>query len=187
MRTTADRGVEAVAVRRRSIPTFLSAGFLIAALALSACGDDDDSSNSEGDSAGGGNDPAATLVVSNTDLGDILTDGSGRTLYLFRKDSGRRSECDGACADQWPPLTVDGRPSAGRGVEQSLVGTTRRSDGSTQVTYNGHPVYRFEGDQSRGDTAGQGLNAFGAAWYVLSPAGDQVTHNGSQSGGGSGY
>jgi predicted lipoprotein with Yx(FWY)xxD motif len=79
---------------------------------------------------------------------------------------------------------VSGTPTAGSGAEASLVGTTTRSDGTSQVTYNGHPVYRYSGDQKPGDTAGEGLDAFGAEWYVLSPAGDQVTGG---SGGGDDY
>jgi predicted lipoprotein with Yx(FWY)xxD motif len=161
--------------RKRSIPTFLSSGMVVAALALAACGDDNNSTSgstttgSEGNSA-----QAATVVVEKTALGNILADGKDRTLYLFLKDSGTTSECSGGCAAAWPPLTVNGTPTAGSGAQASLVGTTTRSDGTSQVTYNGHPVYRYSGDQNAGDTAGEGLDAFGAEWYVLSPAGDQV-------------
>jgi predicted lipoprotein with Yx(FWY)xxD motif len=179
--------------RRRSIFTYVSGGAVIAALALSACGGDDDSSSSSGStttSSEGSSAQSSTVVVNKTDLGSILADGKDQTLYLFLKDTGKTSECNDACASAWPPLTVSGKPTAGSGAETSLVGTTTRSDGKTQVTYNGHPVYRFSGDQKAGDTAGEGLNAFGANWYVVSPAGDQVTgtgSNSSSSGGGSAY
>jgi predicted lipoprotein with Yx(FWY)xxD motif len=173
--------------RRRSIPTFLPGGIVIVALALSACGGDDDSTSSSGSattSSEGTSAQAASVVVEDSDLGSILADGKDRTLYLFLKDSGTTSECNDACAAAWPPLAVSGTPTAGTGAEASLVGTTTRSDGTSQVTYNGHPVYRYSGDQKAGDTAGEGLDAFGAKWYVLSPAGDQVTGG---SGGGDGY
>jgi predicted lipoprotein with Yx(FWY)xxD motif len=160
---------------------------VIAALALSACGGDNGGSSSSGSattSSDGESAPAASVVVEKTDLGNILADGNDRTLYMFLKDSGSTSECNDACAAAWPPLVVSGTPTAGSGAETSLVGTTTRSDGTSQVTYNGHPVYRYSGDQKPGDTAGEGLDAFGAEWYVLSPAGDQVT---GASGGGDGY
>jgi predicted lipoprotein with Yx(FWY)xxD motif len=79
----------------------------------------------------------------------------------------------------WPPVTMKGKPTAGNGVSAAKLGTTMRSDGSQQVTYAGHPLYRYQGDQSAGDANGQGLTAFGAAWYVLSPAGSQITSTSS--------
>lgn len=173
--------------RKRSIPRSLSSGLVIAALALAACGHDNGNSTTSGSSTTGSKGKsaqAATVVVEKTNLGSILADGKHRTLYLFLKDSGTTSECNDACAAAWPPLIASGTPTAGGGAQASLVGTTTRSDGTSQVTYNGHPVYRYSGDQNPGDTAGQGLDAFGATWYVLSPAGDQVT---SSSGGGHGY
>jgi predicted lipoprotein with Yx(FWY)xxD motif len=113
--------------------------------------------------------------VANSSLGRILVDAHGRTVYLFRKDKGTKSTCNGACAQAWPPVTVSGKPTAGTGAKASLVGTTKRSDGKTQVTYHGHPLYRFQGDQARRDTNGQGLVAFGGAWFVVSPSGTQVS------------
>ena len=180
-------------VGRRSMSTLVLGGTVVAAMVLGACGGDDDDSSSSGSSAGGAD--TSAVVVEQTDLGKILADGKDQTLYLFLKDKGTTSECSGGCAAAWPPLTVTGSPTAGSGAEQSLVGTTKRSDGKSQVTYNGHPVYRYSGDQNAGDTAGQGLMAFGASWYVLSPAGDQITgsastsgnSSGSSSGGGNGY
>jgi predicted lipoprotein with Yx(FWY)xxD motif len=179
---------------KRSISTFLLGGTAVAGLALSACGGGNGDGSSSGENAsngsGGTSGHAATVEVADTDLGKILVDSKDRTLYLFLKDRGTTSECSGDCAAAWPPLTASGTPTAGSGAQQSLVGTTTRSDGKSQVTYNGHPVYRFEGDSKAGDTAGEGLVAFGAAWYALSPAGDQVTGKASSSGssgGGSGY
>jgi predicted lipoprotein with Yx(FWY)xxD motif len=120
-------------------------------------------------------------------LGKILVDSKGRTAYLFEKDTGPKSTCSGACAAEWPPVTTSGKPSAGDGLTASMLGTTKRSDGTTQVTYNGHPLYLFSGDNKPGDTAGQKVNAFGAEWYVLSPAGDKVDAMAMNSGGGYGY
>ena len=116
-----------------------------------------------------------TVRVANGSLGRILVDAHGRTVYLFKQDKGTKSTCNGACAQAWPPVTVSGKPTAGTGANASLVGTTKRSDGKTQVTYHGHPLYRFQGDQSRGDTKGQGVVAFGGAWFVVSPSGTQVS------------
>jgi predicted lipoprotein with Yx(FWY)xxD motif len=131
---------------------------------------------------------AATIGVSdNGDLGKILTDSKGRTAYLFQKDTGPSSTCSGACASDWPPVTTTGKPTAGKGLTASMLGTTRRSDGSTQVTYNRHPLYLYVGDQNAGDTNGQNVNAFGAQWYVLSPSGTAITGGGSKSGGGYSY
>ncbi|CAG7657945.1 COG4315 family predicted lipoprotein [Actinacidiphila bryophytorum] len=107
-------------------------------------------------------------------LGTILVDGKGRTLYLFVADKTEKSTCNGACAAAWPPLLSKGEPKAGSGAKSNLLGTSKRSDGTTQVTYNKHPLYLFVGDTDPGQTNGQGLNQFGALWYVLDPAGKQV-------------
>jgi predicted lipoprotein with Yx(FWY)xxD motif len=174
---------------KRSI-TFLAGGavLLLATLAVAGCGGGGggNSSSSSGPpkTASGG---TATVGVSNAGLGTILVNSSGRTLYLFTRDSGTMSECAGACAVNWPPLRASGKPTIGSGAQASLISTSTRSDGAKQVTYNGHPLYLFKGDKSPGDTNGQGLNAFGGYWYALSAAGDQVSSQPSSSGGGSGY
>jgi predicted lipoprotein with Yx(FWY)xxD motif len=118
---------------------------------------------------------APTVLVASTHLGKILVNSRGRTLYLFKKDSGTKSACFGACATAWPPLRVSGKPTVGRGATASLLGTTRRSDGKRQVTYSGHPLYTFIMDKQSGDTHGEGFTAFGGRWFVLSPAGKQVS------------
>jgi len=122
-------------------------------------------------SSGGGG-PSVKLAT--TKLGKVLVDARGRTLYLFEADKGPKSACGGACASVWPPLTSTGRPTAGPGVTASKLGTTRRSDGATEVTYNGHPLYTFAGDSAPGATSGQGLDDFGAEWYVLAAGGDKI-------------
>jgi predicted lipoprotein with Yx(FWY)xxD motif len=117
---------------------------------------------------------AATVAIANSSVGNILVNGQGRTVYMFSPDSATTSACSGACATFWPPVTVHGTPTAGSGANASLVGTIKRSDGTTQVTYNHHPLYTFQQDQKAGDTKGQGVQAFGGGWHVLSPAGAQV-------------
>jgi predicted lipoprotein with Yx(FWY)xxD motif len=129
----------------------------------------------------------ATVGVANTSLGKVLVNSKGLTLYLFKKDSGTTSACSGACASAWPPLRAKGKPTVGAGVTASKVGTTSRSDGSPQVTYNGHPLYLYQGDSKPGDTNGQGISAFGAGWFALSASGNQVAGQASSGGGGLGY
>ena len=100
--------------------------------------------------------------------------GQGRTLYLFLKDKTSKSTCSTACADAWPPLLTSGTTKVSGGAQKGLLGTTKRSDGTTQVTYNGHPVYRFSGDKKAGDTKGQAVIAFGARWYAVTSAGKKL-------------
>jgi predicted lipoprotein with Yx(FWY)xxD motif len=118
---------------------------------------------------------SSTVEVRGTRLGKILVNSQGRTLYLFKKDSARKSACTGECAKFWPPLRASGKPTAGRGISASKLGTIRRSDGKPQVTYNGHPLYTFQQDTKAGQTNGQGVTAFGASWFTLSPAGNQIS------------
>ena len=155
----------------------------LAVLALAGCGGH---ATGSGPTTANGR-PATVGVADDGSLGKILVDSQGRTLYLFQKDSGTKSACSGACASAWPPLRASGKPTAGSGAKASLLGTTPRSDGKPQVTYNGHPLYGYQGDSKAGDTNGQGINGFGAPWYVLSPTGNEITAASSSSGGGSGY
>jgi predicted lipoprotein with Yx(FWY)xxD motif len=117
---------------------------------------------------------ATTVTTSGSRLGRILVDGQGRTLYLFEKDAKARSSCTGACAAYWPPLLTHGKPAAHGSVKQSLLGVTHPGDGTSQVTYAGHPLYRFVQDTKPGQANGQGLDVYGAEWYVLSAAGTKV-------------
>jgi predicted lipoprotein with Yx(FWY)xxD motif len=106
--------------------------------------------------------------------GEALVGSHGRALYLFEADRHGTSACTGACAKAWPPDTVTGAPHAGSGVSQALLGTIKRADGTLQITYNGHPLYYFIGDKAAGAAKGQGLNAFGAGWYVVSASGSKI-------------
>jgi predicted lipoprotein with Yx(FWY)xxD motif len=118
---------------------------------------------------------AATHVkLHRTSLGRFLTDGKGHTLYMFGADSRNTSNCSGTCSTYWPPLTTHARPKAGHGVQRSHLRTIKRSDGTRQVTYHGHPLYRYFGDQRKGDTFGEGMNAFGGLWYVVSRGGHAI-------------
>jgi predicted lipoprotein with Yx(FWY)xxD motif len=117
---------------------------------------------------------AATLKTRHGGIGTFLVDAKGRTLYLFQKDKTHKSRCAGECATEWPPLLTTGKPKASGLARKSLLGTTRRADGTTQVTYNGHPLYRFVADHKPGDTNGQGVSAFGARWYAVNVAGRRL-------------
>ena len=115
------------------------------------------------------------IGLGSTRLGQVLVDGKGRTVYLFGADSGAQSACNSsACVQIWPPVLTAGAPQAGRGVNASLLGTTTRRDGTTEVTYAGHPLYYFISDKNVGDVTGQGINGFGGPWYVVSPSGMQI-------------
>jgi predicted lipoprotein with Yx(FWY)xxD motif len=121
---------------------------------------------------------AATVGVRNTSLGRVIVDSRGRTLYLFEKDTSRRSACSGQCAQYWPPLLTHGAPVARVGAKRSLLGTIKRADGSRQVTYAGHPLYLYFGDSRPGQTNGEGSQEFGAGWDVLSPSGKKIEADG---------
>jgi predicted lipoprotein with Yx(FWY)xxD motif len=173
----------------------LFAGTALASLALiaAACGSSGGSSSASKSPSASTTKPAssqsappATVAIAKTNLGNVLVDAQGRTLYMFGADMGTTSACSGACAQNWPPLLASGQTTGGSGAKTSLVGTTTRSDGTQQVTYDGHPVYRFAGDHKAGDTNGQGLNAFGGIWSALTSAGGQVAAS-APSGGGYGY
>jgi predicted lipoprotein with Yx(FWY)xxD motif len=121
---------------------------------------------------------AATVSAAKSNLGKIIVNGSGRTLYLFEKDKRGKSACSGACATYWPPLITHGKPMAAGGAKQALIGTIRRSNGSRQVTYAGHPVYTYLLDTKRGQTKGEGSTLFGAGWDALSPSGKKIESDG---------
>ena len=160
---------------------------LAAAGALAAgCGSGTSGSGGSGSGGGGygynGSTPstggpsgAATVAAANSKLGMVLVDGSGRTLYLFKKDQSDQSACSGACVAAWPVAQTSGTPKAGSGVKASLLGTITRSDNTTQITYDHHPLYYYSGDSGVGQQNGQGLNAFGAAWFVVAPIGGAIT------------
>jgi predicted lipoprotein with Yx(FWY)xxD motif len=164
--------------------TFLASAAVIplAALAIAACGGGGSAATAATQNTSSG--ASATVGVANSSLGSILVNSTGRTLYLFKADSATSSACAGACATAWPPLLATGKASAGSGLIASKLGTITRSGGNHQVTYNGHPLYLYVGDKKPGDVTGQGVTAFGAAWFVLSPAGNEISAAPPSSGGG---
>ena len=107
------------------------------------------------------------------DLGTIIVDSEGLTLYDFHKDKGGASSCYGACAAAWPPLLTEGQPKAEAGAMASQLGTTKRKDGTVQVTYNGWPLYTYVGDKGPGEANGNDFSQFGAQWYALTPNGEE--------------
>ena len=132
---------------------------------------------SQTDGAGKSSNAKSTTVstASNAKLGAILVDSHGLTLYDFQKDSATKSACYGSCAKIWPPLMSGGAPQAAGGAQQSLLGTSARSDGTTQVTYGGHPLYSYVGDRKPGEATGNGLTEFGGSWHALRPNGKEVS------------
>jgi predicted lipoprotein with Yx(FWY)xxD motif len=158
---------------------------LFGLLGLAACGDDDDDSATDTTSTttetteaaettttedAAPAEGASTVATADIDLGTILVDGEGRTLYLFMPDAQGASMCLDSCATTWPPLA--GPATAGDGIDQALLSTTDRPDGSAQVTYNGWPLYHFASDAVAGDTNGQGV---GTIWYVVDASGNAIT------------
>ena len=121
---------------------------------------------------------AATVDLhKSTSLGPILVDAQGKTLYLFEADKNGKSACSGPCATAWPPLLSNGAPQAAMGASASLIGTTTRGDGGSQVTYAGHPLYYYVGDQAPGDVTGEGIDQFGAKWYVVGKDGKKIDND----------
>lgn len=117
---------------------------------------------------------AATLAVSHNETwGDHLVDAEGYSVYLYVLDEGGTSTCVDACTNNWPPVTLpEGtEPTVADGLDQSLIGTIQRPNGDAQVTYGGHPLYRFRRDSEPGHTRGQGL---GGQFYLVSAAGEPV-------------
>ncbi len=158
------------------------------AVAAAACGSSSGAKTAPAASAGNATGSSVTVATKSGSPGTYLTDGSGRSLYEFASDTATKSTCTGACVSAWPPLTSSSAAAAGSGVTAADIGTLTRSDGSEQVTYNGHPLYYFSGDTSAGQTNGQGSTAFGAKWWLLSPAGAAIsTSPSSSSSGGGGY
>ncbi|WP_354639214.1 hypothetical protein [Kitasatospora camelliae] len=119
--------------------------------------------------------PGTTVAMTETEgLGKILVDERGRTLYLFDGDTSTKSTCYEDCTEEWIPLTTAGPPVAGQGVDDGLLGASVRTDGSYQVLYKGHPLYRYAGDAEPGDTNGRGAGYGGSDWFAVDAVGDKV-------------
>jgi predicted lipoprotein with Yx(FWY)xxD motif len=157
-------------------PALFAVAPLAAAVVIAGCGGSGGSASQSKAPVSTAGRTTPTVELASSKFGKILVDSHGRTLYDFVADKTTMSTCYGACASLWPPLTVAGAPKAGVGVRGALVGTTKRTDGTTEVTYNGHPLYYFAGDTKPGETTGQAINQFGAPWYVLTANGAEI-HN----------
>jgi predicted lipoprotein with Yx(FWY)xxD motif len=127
-------------------------------------------------SSGSASGSGGTVIKTASSSGNtFLTNGSGRAVYLWTKDTGGMSACSGACAGAWPPVTTTGAATASGSAKASDLGTITRTDGSKQVTYDGHPLYYFSGDSGAGTATGQGSDGFGAKWWLVAPSGSDVT------------
>jgi predicted lipoprotein with Yx(FWY)xxD motif len=146
---------------------------------LAACSSAASSSSTPAATASGAGAGASTtgLVITTrtSSAGSFLTNGSGRPIYLWMKDSMNSSACSGGCASAWPPVTSTGALTASGGASKADLSTFTRSDGTKQVAYDGHPLYYFEGDPAAGTVTGQGSDAFGAKWWLVAPAGTAIT------------
>ena len=169
------------ALSRRRIPMAVLAA-AIAVVTVTACGYSGGRVGPYGltpsSPGAAGSSPAGSsmLTVRHTALGTILTTGTGFTVYAFEADKGTMSACTGACAVAWPPVTASGgRIKVAGGASTSLAAETTRPGGAHQLTYAGHPLYTYTGDISPGATNGQGSEAFGARWDVLTATGREVT------------
>jgi predicted lipoprotein with Yx(FWY)xxD motif len=200
-------------IKRKTYALALCAAAALA-LAIAGCGGGSDSTSSSAastDAAGADsgksvepvkaapNAEKGTVFVSLgnvSDLGMVLVNSQGMTLYDFQKDDGTESSCYGECAGFWPPLLTKGEPQPSNGADASLLGTTERKDGTTQVTYDGHPLYTFVEDTKPGEANGNDLDKFGGEWYALNSQGEEPASGGGEedsgtttesSGGYSGY
>jgi predicted lipoprotein with Yx(FWY)xxD motif len=160
-------------------------GALGAALLVAACSSAGSSSSTgaAGTPAAGASSPSSSasaaggtvIKTASSSAGTFLTDGSGRAVYLWAKDTSDVSNCTGACAGAWPPVTTTGSVTASGAAKASDLGTIARSGGAKQVTYDGHPLYYFAGDSGPGTASGQGSDGFGAKWWLVAPTGSDVT------------
>jgi predicted lipoprotein with Yx(FWY)xxD motif len=162
---------------------------LAAVLAIAGCGSSSDSSSggvyggkggtgTEAEAAksppGAESGAAVLTVASAPEVGPILVDAKGFAVYDFHKDKGTVSSCYGACAGVWPPVLTEGNPTAGEGASASQLGTTKRKDGTVQVTYAGHPLYTYAADKKPGEASGNDVDSFGAEWYALKGSGEEA-------------
>jgi predicted lipoprotein with Yx(FWY)xxD motif len=160
--------------------TLFGAASVAAVLAIAGCGGGGSGSGSAPAPPSGAKGASATpgITIAHAKLGSYLADSKGRALYLFEADKGSASSCYSACASVWPPLTSGAAVTPGSGVMGALVGTSKRSDGTSEVTYHGHPLYYYAGDQTAGSITGEGLNQFGAKWYLVAPSGIKIDNDG---------
>jgi predicted lipoprotein with Yx(FWY)xxD motif len=171
-----------------SFPRLPAAALSLAAVALIAAGcGGGSSSSSTADSASSEGKPTTISATEVSELGPVLVDSKGFTVYTFGKDQGTTSSCYGGCEEAWPPVIVHGAPTIGEGASSSEVGTTMRHDGTSQLTYAGHPLYTFVEDKSPGEANGIGVTAFGGEWNALNESGTAPSASGGETVSGGGY
>ena len=168
---------------------------ILAVLGLAACGDDEEDGSNGGEEqassdapvgggyGGGGASQAkedeagaadgTEVELASSQFGEILFDSKNQAIYLFDKESSSQSECYGECAAAWPPVLTDGEPVARAGTNEKLLGTTERDDGSSQVTYGGHPLYYYA-HEGPGEVLCHGVDEFGGLWLVVDAAGNAL-------------
>ncbi len=172
-------------MNRTRITRALALPALAAVLALAGCGGDGTSGGYGGTGSGGATSAETTASApassgafvslgSVPGVGSVLVNADGLTLYDFHKDKGTESSCYGACAGIWPPLLTDGKPQSSNGASAAKLGTTKRKDGSVQVTYAGHPLYTYAADKRPGEAKGHDIDSFGAEWYALTASGAEA-------------
>ena len=164
---------------------FLTLLAVVGALVIAGCGGGGSSSSSSESGSEGGTalTSAGESTVSGAEiggLGQVLVDSEGMTVYEFTPDEGTKSVCYGGCEAAWPPVVAEGKPSAGEGAVSSDLGTTKRKDGTLQVTYKGHPLYTFVEDKKPGEATG---NEVEGTWFVLNEAGEAVEGKAEAAGG----
>ena len=171
-----------------SFSRLTAAALALAAVALvvAGCGGGSSSSSSSTAASPEGK-PTTVSATEVPEFGEVLVDSKGFAVYTFGKDQGTTSSCYGGCEEAWPPVTISGAPTVGEGANSSEVGTTKRKDGSTQVTYAGHPLYTFVEDKSPGEVNGNGVEAFGGTWNAIDESGSAPSASSGESSGGGGY
>jgi predicted lipoprotein with Yx(FWY)xxD motif len=146
-----------------------------AAAPASPAGASSPSAAASSPAAAAGASGGTVITTAKSSAGTVLASGTGRAVYVWAKDTGDMSNCTGACAGAWPPVTTTATATATGGAKASDIGTITRSDGTKQVTYDGHPLYYFAGDSGPGTASGQGSDGFGAKWWLITPTGGDVT------------
>jgi predicted lipoprotein with Yx(FWY)xxD motif len=165
---------------------FMPVALVALVLVVAACGDDEQGATEaqttieqagggSGDQGAGGEqgEPGTTIATGDSQVGEALFDGDQRAIYYFDKETSERSECYGACAEAWPPVLTDGEPVADSGADAKLLGTSERNDGSTQVTYDGKPLYYYV-DDPKGEILCHNVDEFGGLWLAVQPNGEAV-------------
>jgi predicted lipoprotein with Yx(FWY)xxD motif len=161
----------------RSRVTISLLSLVVFALLVAGCGGSSSSSSSTAGETSESSGSSGSGTVSGAEisgLGTVLVDSEGMTVYEFAKDQGTTSSCYGACEQGWPPVIAEGKPTAGEGAMSSQLGTTKRKDGTMQLTYAGHPLYTFAGDTAPGEATGNESTAFGGKWSVMDEGGEAV-------------